>query len=107
MAEAARAYTRVFIHPSGMACYRCVRFSSAPIPGANVAGASPCYRCVFVLARHRDDAAFRCVRRLGYHLQGVAEALPALHTQMHSTGSMHATAITGDGRWDSGVQRMR
>ena len=62
--------------------------------------------CVCV-ARHRDDAAFRCIRRLGYHLQGVAETLPALHTQMNSTGSMHATAITGDGRWDSGVQRMR
>jgi hypothetical protein len=58
--------------------------------------------CVCVLARHRDDAAFRCIRRLGYHLQGVAETLPALHTQMNSTGSMHATAITGNGRWDSG-----
>ena len=48
MAEAARAYTRVFIHLSGMACCRCVRFSSAPIPGADLAGASPCYRCVCV-----------------------------------------------------------
>lgn len=57
---------------------------------------------VCVMARHRDDAAFRCIRRLGYHLQGVAETLPALHTQMNSTGSMHATAITGNGRWDSG-----